>query len=248
MRTGLTAVFLLFGVAVIHPQNGDAAEDPGKKIFQADCADCHGDRGNGKGFVCYSTKVDKSGRTITTYARDFTAGVFKFRTTATGCLPLEKDLEGTLKRGIAPSFMPSFQDLSTRQTAEVIAYVMTFSPRWEDEEPCEPIPIVKPSFVGSPESVKRGEQVYKQMKCWECHGDTGKGDGPKSNQLKDDFGRKIVPFDFTTGELKRGTSPEAIYITFTSGLDGTGMASFQDSLSEQDRWNLVSYTLKLMGR
>ena len=86
------------------------------------------------------------------------------------------------------------------------------------------------------------------MKCWECHGDTGKGDGPKSNQLKDDFGRKIVPFDFTTGELKRGTSPEAIYITFTSGLDGTGMASFQDSLSEQDRWNLVSYTLKLMGR
>lgn len=247
-RTGLTAVFLLFGVAVINTQSGDAAEQPGKNLFQTNCADCHGDRGDSKGFVCFSTKVEKSGRQIVTYARDFTAGVFKFRTTSTGCLPLEQDLEGTLKRGIAPSFMPSFQDLSARQTADVLAYVMTFSARWEEEDPCDPIPIVKPDYIGRPASVKRGEQMYKQMKCWECHGDTGKGDGTKSKELKDDFGRKIVPFDFTTGELKRGTSPEAIYITFTSGLDGTGMASFQDSLSEEDRWHLVSYTLKLMGR
>ncbi len=247
-RTGLTAVFLLFGLVVMRAQNIDAAEDPGKKLFQTNCADCHGQGGNGKGFVCSSTKVEKSGRQITTYARDFTAGVFKFRSTPTGCLPLEQDLEGTLKRGIAPSFMPSFQDLSAPQTSDVLAYVESFSARWEDEDPCDAIPIVKPSYVGSPASAQKGEQVYKQMKCWECHGDTGKGDGTKSNELKDDFGRKIVPFDFTTGELKRGTSPEAIYITFTSGLDGTGMASFQDSLKEEDRWNLVSYTMKLMGR
>ncbi len=247
-RTGLTAVFLLFGVAVIHTQNIDAAEEPGKQTFQVNCADCHGQRGDGKGFVCSSTKVEKSGRTITTYARDFTAGVFKFRTTPTGCLPLEQDLKGTLGRGIAPSFMPSFQDLSDKQTQDVLAYVMSFSQRWDDEDPCDPLPIVKPDWVGSPASVKRGEQVYKQMKCWECHGDTGKGDGKKSNELKDDLGRKIVPFDFTTGELKRGTSPESIYITFSTGLDGTGMPSFEDSLNEDDRWHLVSHTLKLMGR
>ncbi len=247
-RTGLTAVFLLFGVAVVNTQSIDAADGPGKKIFQTDCADCHGDRGNGKGMVCYSTKVEKSGRVITTYARDFTAGVFKFRTTSTGCLPLEQDLVDTITRGIGPSFMPSFQDLSSRQKEDVLAYVQTFSARWEEEEPCDPIPIVKPYYVGSPASVEKGKQVYKNMKCWECHGDTGKGDGTKSHELKDDFGRKIVPFDFTTGELKRGTSPESIYITFTSGLDGTGMASFEDTLKEEDRWHLVSYTLKLMGR
>lgn len=247
-RTGLTAVFLLFGVAVVNTQSVNAAEDPGKQIFQTNCSECHGEQGDSKGFVCFNTKVEKSGRQIVTYTRDFTAGVFKFRTTSTGCLPLQKDLEDTLKRGIAPSFMPSFQDLSSQQTADVLAHVMTFSERWEEEDPCDPIPILKPSYVGSPGSVKRGEQVYKEMKCWECHGDTGKGDGVKSKELKDDFGRNIVPFDFTTGELKRGTSPEAIYITFTSGLDGTGMASFQDSLSEEDRWHLVSHTLKLMGR
>jgi mono/diheme cytochrome c family protein len=247
-RTGLTAVFLLFGVAVVNTPAVDAGEAEGKQIYQANCSECHGVNGDSKGFVCFSTKVEKNGRQIATYARDFTGGVFKFRTTPTGCLPLEEDLQGTLKRGIAPSFMPSFQDLSYQQTADVLAHVMTFSERWEEEDPCDPLPIVKPYFVGSPGSVKRGQEVYKQMKCWECHGDTGKGDGTKSHELKDDLGRKIVPFDFTTGELKRGTSAEAIYITFSTGLDGSGMPSYGDSLNEEDRWHLVSHTLMLMGR
>ncbi|KJU87161.1 hypothetical protein MBAV_000646, partial [Candidatus Magnetobacterium bavaricum] len=39
-----------------------------------------------------------------------------------------------------------------------------------------------------------------------------------------------------------------INTTFTSGLDGTGMPSYQDTLKEDDRWHLVSYTLKLMGK
>jgi len=245
-RTGLTAVFLLFGVAFVNLQSVDAGEAEGKTIYQANCLECHGEQGDGKGFVCFSTKMEKSGRSIKTFARDFTAAVFKFRTTSTGCLPLDQDLEDTVKKGIPPSFMPSFQDFSSQQIKDVLAYVMTFSERWEDEDLCDPIPIVKPTWVGSAASVKKGEQVYKQMKCWECHGDTGKGDGTKSNELKDDFGRMIVPFDFTTGELKRGTSPEAVYITFTTGLDGTGMPSYEDSLGEEDRWHMVSHTLKLM--
>jgi mono/diheme cytochrome c family protein len=85
------------------------------------------------------------------------------------------------------------------------------------------------------------------MKCWECHGNEGKGDGSKADELKDDWGDKILPFDFTTGALKRGSSPENVYITFSTGLDGTGMPSYADSLKEDDRWHLVSYTLKLMG-
>jgi mono/diheme cytochrome c family protein len=246
-RAGLTVGFLLFCVAVINTQAVDAGEAEGKQIYEANCAECHGSQGDSKGFVCFSTTVEKSGRQIVTYSRDFTAGVFKFRTTSTGCLPLEEDLEGTLKKGIAPSFMPSFEDFSAQQTADVLAHVMTFSERWEEEDPCDPIPILKPYWVGSPASVKRGQEVYKQMKCWECHGDTGKGDGTKSHELKDDFERKIVPFDFTTGELKRGTSPEAIYITFSSGLDGSGMPSYEDSLNEEDRWHLVSHTLSLMS-
>jgi hypothetical protein len=72
------------------------------------------------------------------------------------------------------------------------------------------------------------------------------GDGPKANDIKDDWGVPILPYDFTTGKLKRGSSPENIYITFTTGLDGTGMPSYEDSLKMEDRWHLVSYTLELM--
>lgn len=55
-----------------------------------------------------------------------------------------------------------------------------------------------------------GKKLYKLMECWECHGYEGKGDGPTSNKLKDDKGNKILPFDFTTGALKRGSSPENV--------------------------------------
>ena len=250
LRPGLTALFLLFAVVIVmaNTDNIHAGRNPGKEIYQANCSDCHGDLGDGKGIVCYNTKLEKSGRSITTYARDFTLGVFRFRTTSTGCLPDQQDLVDTITKGMSPSFMPSFEDLSLREKEDVLAYVKTFSERWEEEDPCDRIAIVKPFWVGSPESVNKGQQVFKKMKCWECHGDNGKGDGTKSDQLKDDQGRKIVPFDYTTGELKRGTSPESIYITFSSGLDGTGMPSYEDTLEEEDRWSLVSYTLKLMGR
>ncbi|MBF0473992.1 MAG: cytochrome c, partial [Nitrospirae bacterium] len=86
------------------------------------------------------------------------------------------------------------------------------------------------------------------MKCVECHGNEGKGDGPKSNTLKDDWGDQVIPFDFTSGATKMGFDPKNIYKAFSTGLDGSGMPSYGDSLSEDERWNLVSYTLKLMGR
>jgi mono/diheme cytochrome c family protein len=84
------------------------------------------------------------------------------------------------------------------------------------------------------------------MECWECHGSELKGDGSKSDKLKTDAGNKILPFDFTTGALKRGSSPENVYLTFTTGLDGSPMPSYEDSLEEEDRCHLVSYTLELM--
>ena len=48
-------------------------------------------------------------------------------------------------------------------------------------------------------------------------------------------------------QIIRSMPDENVYLTFTTGLDGTGMPSYADSLKEDDRWHLVSYTLKLMG-
>lgn len=222
--------------------------ETGKKVYQRYCVICHGAKGDGKGLVGIIHRVEKSGLVWSIYPRDFTVGVFKFRSASTGCLPDNNDLSRIIKDGIPRSGMPSHEDISPKERDSVREYIKTFSPRWKEEELCKTIMTKKPDWVGTTASVNKGEKIYKDMKCWECHGYEGRGNGPKSDELKDDWGDKILPFDFTTGTLKRGSSPENVYITFTTGLDGTGMPSYEDSLKEEDRWHLVSYTLKLMGQ
>jgi mono/diheme cytochrome c family protein len=244
----LAGVFISLTLSTKHAYGTDEATvNAGKEVYNKYCIICHGDKGDGKGLVGVIQRVEKSGLVWTTYPRDFTVGVFKFRSTATGCLPTDEDLMRTIEFGILRSGMPSHKDVAMEQRKAVREYIKTFAKRWEEEDPCDPILARMPEWVGTAAAVEKGQAVYKEMKCWECHGYQGKGDGPKSDQLKDDWGDKILPFDFTTGTLKRGSSPENVYITYTTGLDGTGMPSYEDSVKEEDRWNLCSYTLKLMG-
>lgn len=225
----------------------DALLEKGKQYYNINCRICHGERGDGKGFVDIIRYAEKNGRVIETSPRDFTSGVFKFRSSSTGCLPSPEDLQRTIKNGIDRSFMPPQEKITDEELKGVSEYVMAFSDRFEEEELCDMITAAKPDYVGSLKSIEKGKEVYKRMKCFECHGNEGKGDGPKANDIKDDWGKKILPFNFVAGNLKRGSSAENIYMTFTTGLDGSGMPSYEDSLSEEERWNMVSYTLKLMG-
>jgi cytochrome c oxidase cbb3-type subunit 2 len=232
-----------------HRHSGVTTGDIGKSIYEEHCQICHGAKGDGKGLAGIMKRSEKSGRLINVEPRDFTIGVFRFRSTGTGCLPTDEDLILLVDKGIPRSFMPSHKDdLKLEDKKALVEHLKTFSTRWKEEEPCKSIPVKKPKWVGSSKSVEKGKKVYKEMKCWECHGDDGKGKGPKSDQLKDDWGKPIVPFDFTTGATKMGAAPENVYTAYTTGLDGTGMPSYEDSLKEDERWHLVSYTLKLMGR
>ena len=251
---GVMLVFcltLLAGIPAAMIQNtGDAFGgdvERGKEVYNKYCTICHGGKGDGKGLIGIIHRVEKKGLTWSQYPRDLTVGTFKFRSTPTGCLPTDEDLLRIITGGILRSGMPSHNDVTREDREAVREFIKTFSPRWEEEDPCDPITLEKPDWVGSPSSIEKGKEVYKEMKCWECHGYEGKGDGPKSDELKDDWGDKILAFDFTTGALKRGSSPENVYLTFTTGLDGTGMPSYEDSLKEEDRWYLVSFTLQLMG-
>ena len=187
--------------------------------------------------------------------RDFTKGVFKFRSTAAGSLPTDDDLLRTLTRGVYRTSMPAWQLLPERERRAMIAYVKTFVPEWAARGVGRVVAVPsRPAFVGTSESIARGKQVFELLECATCHGATGQGDGPSATTLPPDtWGNPQKPFNFTQGRLKSGGDPEDVYRTFMTGLNGTAMPSNEDiftspdgeNILEGDGWHLVSYVLSL---
>jgi hypothetical protein len=65
-------------------------------------------------------------------------------------------------------------------------------------------------------------------------------------QAEADAGLPIKPRDFSdASQFVAASDPKGIYLTFTTGLDGTPMPSFADFLPEEQRWQLVWYVMSL---
>lgn len=86
---------------------------------------------------------------------------------------------------------------------------------------------------GAPD-LERAESLY-QAQCAACHGREGHGDGPAGMALEP------APTDFTEVARYDGRSLLGLHTTITQGVDGTGMAAYGDTLSEEDRWSLAFY-------
>jgi len=245
----------VFGLVLAIPGNA-AAQDlgthvagmtgnasTGKKLYHRYCIGCHGPRGDGEGENAPYVVGPLHGA----LPRNFTLGLFKCRSTPTGSLPLDSDLYDTISRGIYTTFMPPWRSLTPQQRVDLVAYVKTFSLRFKEEKPDDPIKI-PPATSDTPESRKRGEELYQnRLKCVECHGASGHSDGPSSSTLRDDLGNPIRAFDFATGtRFKCGSSDEDLVRIFMTGLDGTPMPSWADYLNGDQTWDLVHYLRSLM--
>lgn len=220
----------------------------GKQIFEKKCSGCHGLFGNGRVSqdTNSSTNFNDAYHFLNPQPRNFTLGVFKSRTTPSGSLPRDEDLFRTITRGVRKGqIMPAWGNpadghfLAEQDRWDLVDYVKTFSDRFKTEEAPPSIEIPVPPFSGvSPKSgaeglaklVSEGRLVYRLLQCWTCHGMGGKGDGPSAGALVDDFEVPIRPFDFTTGNFKFGDSPADVYRTFNTGLTGTPMPSFFDTI------------------
>lgn len=214
------------------PATADLRER-GREVFVDHCAGCHGARGDGAG---------RAATFLSPLPRDFTAGVFKFRSTPSGSLPTDGDLFRTITRGVRWTAMPTWHEVPDKERLAVVAYLKTLSKRWTEDVPEAPIPLPTPPRA-TPDLLARGKALYAQAKCAECHGQSGRGDGPSAETLQDDFQRPIRPADFTRGQLKAGASVTDVYRTLTTGLDGTPMPSFADSMSDDERWAIAYYVL-----
>ena len=89
-------------------------------------------------------------------------------------------------------------------------------------------------------SLARGKTIYLE-KCAQCHGESGKGDGPSRATMNP---KNPAPTDFTDAEFMVGLSPFKAYNAISFGVENTAMTSFA-ALSEEQRWQVAFYVLSL---
>src|SRR6266508_2044767 len=165
--SSLTPPFLETPVAARIPATA-ATVAKGKEIYEANCVQCHGPEGRGDGY---------GAPFLVPTPRDFTAGQFKFRTTASGQLPTDDDLFRTISRGANGTGMPPWKYLlSDEDRWALVEYVKTFDQRFAAAKSLRAMPL--PDTPGKSRSVDRGRQAYARMQCEKCHGQDGRGVGP----------------------------------------------------------------------
>ena len=206
----------------------------GKQIYRDSCWYCHGKVGDGNG---------PAADFLDPRPRDFTAGMYKIRTTKTGELPTDEDLFRIISKGIPGTAMPRWElTLSEEERWKVLQYIKTFAVEFADPEYDPYIAVVEipPRVESSPESILKGRKIFEKNKCFECHGLEGKGDGREG--LEDGWGFPVRVRNLTRGSnIKGGKNPEDIVYRFTTGINGTPMPSFAKNISGEERWHLANY-------
>lgn len=133
---GAATMALLVATAVCRGQEPmTAGSDPSAvdaaRLYASACATCHGHAGRGDG---------RAARHLDGPApRDFTTGVFKFRSTPAGIPPTDEDLFRAISRGVPGTWMPAWEGLLTRsQRWALVRYVKGFSSVFTEEAPEPP--------------------------------------------------------------------------------------------------------------
>jgi high-affinity iron transporter len=96
----------------------------------------------------------------------------------------------------------------------------------------EPLP-------SNPPSIARGAVVFHE-RCAACHGESGRGDGPKAKTLEGP-----PPANLTDHARMGGMSLLDIYRRIAIGTPGTAMPEFAGDLSADDRWAVATYVAAL---
>lgn len=243
----------------------------GAAIYTRYCAQCHGTTGDGNGVAA---------QFLNPRPRDYRRGIFKFTSTPYGAKPRPADLMRTIRRGITGTSMPAFKLLPEEDLEAVVDYVLALTHRGELEvllaaeaELEEEIdPEIVPDYIEavlsqwelardevvlpetlmpriSEETIAEGRHAFMTKGCSKCHGEDGRG-ATRENVGVDAWGFQTKAADLTSGMLRGGQEPLDIYRRISSGINGTPMPSFKQSLAEEPDtiWHLVHYVLHVANR
>ncbi|MBS2029163.1 MAG: c-type cytochrome [Deltaproteobacteria bacterium] len=137
----------------------------GRVVYVQYCRACHGDSGKGDGPASVGLRPPP---------RDLTRGVFKFGGTlprdGAPTLPRDEDLTRIIRGGLHGSAMLGW-DVPDPALQDLIQYLKTLSPRWQQEGPGEPlVPSVDPFATRDAEGVELGRALYHGLaQCSACH-------------------------------------------------------------------------------
>jgi mono/diheme cytochrome c family protein len=235
----------------------------GERDYALYCRACHGDKGDGKGPAAAGLRPPP---------RDFTLGAFKFAAVAGGTLPNDDDLERIVRSGLHGTAMRAWDGIPEENLRAIVQYLKTFSPRWKDEAPGDPIHPTPDPWQGKvAEGVARGRALYHGLaQCSSCHPSylsrpeidrvTRELTGNPVSDFRDDlygsalkesdYGVKLLPPDFTRSNLRSVREDhqlEDLYRVIASGVGGTAMPTWRGALPEADLWALAHYVDSLVA-
>jgi len=200
-----------------------------QKLYAANCAICHGPDGRGNG---------ASAPSMIPRPRDFTQGLFKYKTTPAGAPPSDDDLYAVIADGLTASAMPAWRDLLTSdEIRSLVGVVKSMSPAFANAAPPIAIP---PRVNADAASLERGRKLYAETGCAQCHGDNLRG----GVELQDAKAYPVISRDLTAPwTFRGGAAPEDLWMRLTTGLSPGPMPSFAEILTSDQRWDVVNYLL-----
>ncbi len=215
------------------PPGRDLAPDApvGQRVYAQHCAVCHGPTGRGNGPASPSLHPKP---------RDFTGGVFKFKSTAGAAPPTLPDVRATIQHGMPGTSMPAWHDiLSDAEIDAVAEYVRRFGPhtQWAAAGIQPP-----PADVMALASADQGRELYVNLGCPACHGKYGRGDGSSAKELQDVWHQPAPPRDLTAPwTFRGGSSAESLYLRIALGITGTPMPGYSEVAAPQQIAAVVAY-------
>ena len=197
---GLSVSIALIGVSQLPAPAAANDAARGQAVYDQHCAACHGLTGDGNG---------PASVWLYPRPRNFSAGLFKIKSTPGQSLPTDEDLLQSVTRGLPGSSMPSFSYLTEPERRDVVQYVKHLTAytdasgklvnRFEEAAAngtlAKPVDVPAEPAVGVQE-LTLGRDIYKKMQCALCHGETGAGDGTQVPTLKDAAGSAGPPARF----------------------------------------------------
>ena len=202
-------------------------------LYGTHCGVCHGIGGKGDGPAMGA---------LHPRPRDFTTGVYKFRSTPSGTLPMVEDVVKSTRVGLPGTSMSGYAEiLSPAEIESVSRTILAMAP--PESRPGIPISLGSAPRP-SRENTARGRDLFVRSGCAACHGP--QGNAPAWRPAREDPGGPSRPTPLTEPWAFRGGSDrESVARRILTGIDGSVMPPLAGRLAPQEAWAIASHVTTL---